>query len=53
MGKGTLKGLLGGSDIQVLIVPDDAEPKAGHIPIDVEIDPENPDYGYAFFVGDD
>lgn len=53
VGKGTRNGLKMGSDIQVLIVPDDSEPRTDHIPIDVEIDPENPDLGYVFYVDGD
>ena len=43
VGKGTVKGLDWGSDINLMIVPIDAERQIDHIPVTLVIDPESTD----------
>jgi len=41
VGRGTLKGLERGSDIDLMIVPLDADDRIDRIPVSVRIDPES------------
>ncbi len=51
--KGTMQGLKMGSDMLLLIVPEDNKPRTDHIEVFAELDPENPELGLVFYVDRD